>query len=454
MTKTLVIGGGIGGLSVCHYLPRHHKITLLESDRLGGWIQSLRNQYLMELGPRTLRPTWNTLDLVHELGISDQVLLIPKDSVGAQNRYILYNNKLELVPNSLIGMLRSQSPLLKNVLSRAMLEPFQKRGPKYESVHDFVSRRLGPALSNRMVSAVMHGIYAGDHTKLEIQSVLPSLSNLELHYGSITRGIFKKPFKPPTVASSPEARQFIQSAQKASIYSFKDGMETIVKALEKSLKSKGVEIRYQKCTKIDPLTGTVQIQTPNGTITEQYDQIVSAVPAHALSQMLDGTLSTHLQQLSFVTVAVVNLVFEGDCLKNPGFGFLVPITEKTANVIGVVFDSSAIPGQDNGKNITRLTAMMGGHMFSKLEGKSEQELLDMALEDVKKHLGITNRLIESKVTIQEKCIPQYHVGHQEWLKQLDELLKNTRLSCIGASYRGVSINDVILDAKHCVKRFA
>ena len=57
----VILGGGIGGLTAAHYLriaDQGSKIIILEtSDRLGGWINSVkcRDNTLLELGPRTLR---------------------------------------------------------------------------------------------------------------------------------------------------------------------------------------------------------------------------------------------------------------------------------------------------------------------------------------------------------------------------------------------------------------
>ena len=39
-----------------------------------------------------------------------------------------------------------------------------------ESVHDFFSRRLGPRIADTFVSAIIHGIYAGDSRHLSVKS--------------------------------------------------------------------------------------------------------------------------------------------------------------------------------------------------------------------------------------------------------------------------------------------
>ena len=60
-----------------------------------------------------------------------------------------------------------RNPVMRGTLSRFMMEPFVGISDKSEeSIHDFVSRRLGARMANEMISAVVHGIYAGDAQKL------------------------------------------------------------------------------------------------------------------------------------------------------------------------------------------------------------------------------------------------------------------------------------------------
>lgn len=58
--SSVVLGGGIAGLSACYYLSRipSQSVTLLEgTSRLGGWIKSVKNPNgtVYEAGPRTMR---------------------------------------------------------------------------------------------------------------------------------------------------------------------------------------------------------------------------------------------------------------------------------------------------------------------------------------------------------------------------------------------------------------
>ena len=52
-----------------------------------------------------------------------------------------------------------------------------------ESVGDFISRRFHPNLADNIVSAVLHGIYAGDIYSLSAKSLLPMLWEAEALFG-------------------------------------------------------------------------------------------------------------------------------------------------------------------------------------------------------------------------------------------------------------------------------
>ncbi len=94
---TIVIGGGISGLTCAYALKRSgQNVLLLEaSARPGGMIQSVtENGYLFELGPQSFSGTEALFKLCDELGISGELVEAPR---GAP-RYILVDGKLVPVP--------------------------------------------------------------------------------------------------------------------------------------------------------------------------------------------------------------------------------------------------------------------------------------------------------------------------------------------------------------------
>jgi len=128
--------------------------------------------------------------------LEEEVIITPKDSPAAKNRFIYYPDRLVRMPGPGqdifdIAWSVMTEPVFKGLLSGVLFEhsrPPRSAALKDESVASFLERRLGsPLLANNMVSAVLHGIYAGDITKLSIRSLLPSAWYNERCYGSLSR---------------------------------------------------------------------------------------------------------------------------------------------------------------------------------------------------------------------------------------------------------------------------
>ncbi|XP_009279532.1 PREDICTED: protoporphyrinogen oxidase [Aptenodytes forsteri] len=101
------------------------------------------------------------------------------------------------------------------------------------------------------------------------------------------------------------------------------------------------------------------------------DHVVSALPAAALAEVLPAEaepLAQELRRIPAVSVAVVNLQYEGAALPVTGFGHLVPSSED-ASLLGVVYDSVAFPQHDGaGAASVRLTVMLRGAWFGQSFG--------------------------------------------------------------------------------------
>lgn len=100
---------------------------------------------------------------------------------------------------------------------------------------------------------------------------------------------------------------------------------------------------------------------------------------------------------------------------------------------------------------------MGGHWFQEHLGDPDNvtsdTLTDTALEGVSKILGVTQDPMRSMATVQKNCISQYTIGHSNRVDRIFSYVQEKKLplSLIGASYKGVSVNDCILNAQKAVE---
>ncbi|KAJ1923797.1 oxygen-dependent protoporphyrinogen oxidase [Tieghemiomyces parasiticus] len=233
----VVLGGGLSGLSAAHYLARRLlpatlkdsspkkaarraapvKITVLEAqDRWGGWLDTQfapispddPRHVLFETGPRTFRPGGEESvamrQLIEELDLYNDTSIADRSSASARNRFIYHGGKLNPLPTSVFSLPfeLQKLPILKGLIPAILQESGKpswatanddtSTQPPHddESIDSFVSRRLYPEIANDVVSAVIHGIYAGDTRQLSVDATLRTMKDLERRNGSVTRGVF------------------------------------------------------------------------------------------------------------------------------------------------------------------------------------------------------------------------------------------------------------------------
>ncbi|KAK7203550.1 hypothetical protein BZA70DRAFT_296892 [Myxozyma melibiosi] len=528
ISSVAVLGGGISGLSTAYYLsrllPKTVPITIYEaSGRVGGYIESTKLQLpaasidgaggeknedvLFEHGPRTLRvskrvSSLNMFDLINSLGMADELIVVPKDSAAARNRYIYYKGRINMIPYSLSSILRfyfSQA-LFRGMLPEVIREPFRRNQPpkemreqEDETIGSFMNRRFGPRIADRLMSGVIHGIYAGDIYQLSVRSILEYLWKRERTTGSIIPFPFswnRKQTQKKDEAETPadvnlyeqrgkdyavqvvdQHRSFFNRLEGASVVSFTKGMQSIINHLEDYLSAlPNVTIkRNMSVTELKNVVDGVMVSTATGE-SHTYSRVFSAMPARKLAEITEFTapgLSQCLKRIPSVSVNVVNLFFSKPrLLPVTGFGYLlpraIPRSDNPERALGVVFDSDTvskdagegkIPGSlQDSVDGTKVTVMLGGHWWdtTKEEGtpavKDAEEAITNARTLIARQMGVTEEPALAQSTFQESCIPQYVVGHAANLKRIHEAVLGGfggKVAVVGASYLGVSVNDCV-----------
>ena len=296
-----VIGGGITGLATAYYIseiPGGPQVTLYESGpRLGGWLRSTsidvgNGNVIFEQGPRNLRPSTPsglvTLQLVSSpdliavalclfnsqvdrLGLLEDVLMTSKESVAAQNRFVYYPDHLVCVPGPGRSFLENLStvysePAFNGFISGVLSEPFRSNAPDGhdESVGSFVSRRFGPAVADNIVSAVFHGIYAGDIYQLSARSILSRAQKFEQEYGSVLVGSLAESMRKDPLLTSTDrmvlegralagpGSELFENIRRSSVFTFKRGIGQLAETLE-SILVKDPRVTIYKNTPIEAL---------------------------------------------------------------------------------------------------------------------------------------------------------------------------------------------------------
>ncbi|KAF7588741.1 oxygen-dependent protoporphyrinogen oxidase [Aspergillus hancockii] len=516
-TKTYdaaVVGGGITGLTAAYRLsqdPNCSKITLYEkSSRVGGWLLSETipvegGNVVFEYGPRTLRTAvpgcLPLLDLLIELGLHDDVLLTSKSSPAARNRFIYYPDHLVRMPapdpeagwienitNPLFAILRE--PVFEGFLAAALLEP-TRAPPEHksfnsdESIADFVSRRLSSDVANNLVSALYHGIYAGDISRLSAQTIMGTFRDLENDDRRVIGGYVnslmsdvKHMFMDDLLALESVAHEksgsYWQSLRtlvnKTSVLTLKQGLgqlsDALIAALRKSGKVDVLANTEVNSISQNPDTDDLVIGSGQNR-TRIHNRVIATIPAPTLAKQLSKTTQKNqklpqstirnLQEHNYaVTVKVVNLYYpDPNLLPVSGFGYLIPRSipyeQNPERALGVIFGSDSSVGQDTAPG-TKLTVMMGGHWWDgwkESDYPDDETAVKMARTLLHRHLGITEVPTVTRSRLQRNAIPQYTVGHLSRMKELSRSARhelNNRLTLAGSWYNGVGVTDCIRQA--------
>lgn len=146
-----------------------------------------------------------------------------------------------------------------------LLKPRRVEETQDESVGSFISRRFGAPVADNIISAVFHGIYAGDIYDLSARTILPALWAMEWKDSSIIKSLLKQAFGGPRPISIDDfevlrdnsnplahARRFPDYIRKSSIITLKQGLYGIVTSLEDHLQ-RAPNVTIHKGTYIDNL---------------------------------------------------------------------------------------------------------------------------------------------------------------------------------------------------------
>ena len=441
----LIIGGGISGL-VCAYALRKAGVDALcveMSDRAGGVIRSERlDGYLLELGPQSFSGTAQMLQLFDELGIREQVVQAP---AGAP-RYVLIDGKLQKVPMSPPAFLASgfvglgtKFALLRDAIGTSAPPDDD------ESIANFVRRKFSAQMLDRLVGPFVSGVYAGDPEKLSLRSAFPMLHDAEKRKGSVIRGMISKA----------KERKPDQPRQRPTLLSFCEGNRTFPDALAAKLGDR-LHLNAVVRSVVSEISGStpaflVAIQTATGQESITADHLILATQtniAATLVRDIDPTISDRLAEIEFAPIAVVSLGYPKSEIGNSldGFGFLVP---RSAGVrtLGAVWNSSLFPNRAPDGHAL-VTSFIGGATDPNAIQLRPDELATIVHKEISPLLKIRSAApVFSNVSIYQRALPQYNLGHSARLSAIDEARKSRpHLHLIGNYLRGPAIGSCVEQA--------
>lgn len=445
MLKTVVvIGAGISGLTTAYLLSKKGiDVRIIErKSEVGGSIESvIENGFLFDRGPNSALETTPVIaQLIEELSLQDELLYANKE---ANKRYILRNNKLHALPMSPPALIKTELFSAKAKL-RLLAEPFIGRSNDgyYQSLAEFVKRRLGQEFLDYAINPFVAGVYAGRPEELSVKSAFPKLYALEEKYGGLIIG---------TIRSIRERKKRAEkSKQSAKMLSFKSGMIALPKAIANYFGNK--IILSAEVLSIDKtIDGYIVSYKQNG-IDEAIacDAVLSTVPAYVASGLFskfNKNFKTHADAIYYPPVLVYFLAYNKKDIKQPldGFGFLIPEKENKS-FLGALW-SSVIFSNRAKDDYATFTLFIGGSRNPNSIKEDREILLSRVRKEFEEIMKITGQPVYSSQRFWEKAIPQYNIGYVEHEKFFDEFEKENPGLFISGNFRGgISVGDCIKNA--------
>ena len=395
-----VIGAGVSGLSAAHELQRRgHRVVVLERQvRAGGNAISERvDGFLMEHGPSSVNAA-SSAAAACAAGLGLDPLRCGLGP-GVRYRYLTGAGGLHRISAHPLGFLLSNYLSLKARL-RVLAEPAIRRGDAAieESVAGFWSRRFGPEFAERIIDPLTGGLFAGCARELSMPAVFPKLVEMEREHGSITLAMLKSRYSGKKM---PGRR----------LYSWRDGIATLPKALAESLGPAlrtGVTVR-----RVRAAPGGFAIEAgAAGSLTARA--IVLATQPHVAAGLLEGLDTAAAEAAGAISappLAVVFLGYRRRQVDHPldGLGYLTPARGGRA-LNGTLFCSTMFPGRAPEGHVA-FAAYIGGARAPEAALAAPGDLIAAARAEFGDLLGATGDPVVARVRQWPRGLPQYQLGH-------------------------------------------
>lgn len=447
MNDAVVVGGGISGLAAARRLARAGlSVTVCEaSPTWGGEIAPVQVGGLtLDGGAESMlarRP--EGVALIADLGLDSR----QTHPTPAKPRLLIEGREVDLPP-SLQGVptdVSALGPLLSDAgLAYARGEP-DRPAPALDgdvTIGDYVDRRFGAEVTDRLLEPLLGGVYAGRARRLSFAAVAPPLFAATRRGGSLTE----------------HARAALRPGAGPVFAGLRGGVYRLIPALMAELDGLGVSLRVATpVTALAPTTDGYALTTPAGKIAASA--VVLAAPATATGRLLTGVAGSaaELTRVPYASTAVLTLLVSG--LAPTGSGLLVPPgglpTVKALTYSGAKWGwVRQTVDQAYGADVTAVRVSVGRAGEASLLQVDDEALLRRSLAEVRTLPGWEGaELVEAAVTRWGGALPQYALGHRPLIARVrSELGQRPGLAVAGAVLDGVGIPACLASADQAVAK--
>ncbi len=432
MKRCAIVGGGISGLSAAYFLqkklPDLH-IDLYDSqNRAGGVIRSeLVEGCAVEAGPDSfLTMKKSAIRLCADLGLAN-------DLVGSNDHqrktFLFHEAKLKELPEGFFMMVPTRLiPFAKTGLLSwpgkfdALADLFSFPEERDCTAADFLERRFGKEILDRVAEPMISGIYGADIGRLSLKSALPQIWELQKK-GSLIR-------------------QFIRPGGKTTskeplFTTLANGMESLVKRLQETVRANW---------KLGTTVEEIQKQGPTFRIgADSYDLVlIASSTLPRLDHPEDQQIHSLWKSIRRNSAIVVVLAFSA--VRREGFGWLVPAVERHS-ILAATYVSNKFSGRSP-EELFLVRVFIGGEHALKWIERSDDEIREEVLNELDRIAGIDKDPVFLRIHRWQDAMPEYNLGHGEKMEAIQKLIRMDKgLFITGNVFSGVGVPDCIQHAE-------
>lgn len=455
--KIVIVGGGITGLTAAYYLQQaeektamSYDISVLEaSDRIGGKINTVhKDGFIIERGPDSFleRKTAAVL-LAEQLGLTEELV---RNSTG--QAHILVEDQLHPIPaGSYMGIPLKEDALEQTKIAseagkERVLEDLEipKGDPATDqSLGHFLRRRFGNEWIEHVIEPLLSGIYASDMDDMSLMATFPQFYELEQAYSSLMKGL--KETLPTGRAST--------GKRKGQFLSFRNGLVTMVDALEKEIGKERV-FREMGVQSVEKSGAVYEVSLENGHVIHA-DAVIMTVPSNHLATVFPSvSLFDEWEEAPFTSVANIVFAFDEADVQEAldGTGFVVS-RNSNFRITACTWTNRKWPSTTpEGKVLLR--AYVGKPDDQEVLELADDKITAIVLEELKQMMNIEGDPSFSVVTRWNQAMPQYRIGHAEAVRMVRSEMKEQLpgVYIAGSSFEGVGIPDCIAQGKEAAMR--
>jgi oxygen-dependent protoporphyrinogen oxidase len=469
----VVIGGGIAGLAAARFLADvPARVTILEgSPRIGGKLSASDVAGVsMDEGAEALlarRP--EGIALIEATGLAADLVPAGVTSSAIYTRGVMRSlprRQFMGVPAD-IDELAATGVISAEGVARARAESVTPFEAADASVTEYIGRRLGVEVVDRLVDPLLGGVYAGRSEDLSFRATLAPLAAATPKHATLTEAVASLlppapvpsaapasvPSAVPSWAPSPQDN----SKKPAPIFvTLTTGLGSLPDAVAKA---SGADVRVNAMVRELRRTAAGWRLTFGSAADPEYldaDAVILATPAAPTARLLKGTASTaaaQLEQIPYASMAIITLAFGvEDFPAQQRSGYLVPAVDgravKAATFSTVKWPHLAKAAAGSGSPVHIVRCSVGRSGDVAVLQRDDQDLAALAAAELADSIGITASPVAHRVTRWGGGLPQYNVGHLDRVARIRAAVAaQPGLAVAGAAYDGVGIPACIATAR-------